>query len=69
MIVSLVIMLGGVTFALLGIILMYTGRSMTYDRAGKMIENAGQPIAPSSVQPQKEKKPRKERSNPFKKKA
>lgn len=56
MIVSISIMLGGVIFAFLGIVFMYTGRSVTYDRAAKMIENAGTPIAPASVQPVKEPK-------------
>lgn len=64
MILALGIMLGGVLFAFLAIVFMYTGRSMSYDRAGKMIDTAGTPIAPASVQPKKEKKPRK---NPFEK--
>lgn len=68
MILALGIMLGGVLFAFLAIVFMYTGRSETYDRAGKMIDTAGTPIAPASVQPKKEKKQRKNPFEKFKKK-
>lgn len=43
MIVALVIMLMGVVFALLSIILNYTGRSKSYDRAAIKMSKANDP--------------------------
>ena len=67
MVIGSSVLMGGVIFAFLGIVFLYTGRAMTYDRAGKMIDDAGVPIAPSSVQPPKPKKEKKSLFEKFKK--
>ena len=43
MIIALVIMMMGVTFALVSIILNYTGRSKSYDRAAIKMSKANEP--------------------------
>ena len=40
MIISMVIVGNGVFFSILGIVFMYTGRAMSYDRAGRQIAMA-----------------------------
>jgi len=42
-IVALVLMMVCIMFACIAIILMYTGRSATYDRAGKKMRRAAKP--------------------------
>ncbi len=42
-IIALVLMLVCIVFACISIILMYTGRSATYDRAGKKMAKAAKP--------------------------
>ena len=42
-IVAIILMMVGLTFSIVSILFMYTGRSVTYDRAAKKMAKAANP--------------------------
>lgn len=80
MIISMVIVGNGVFFSILGIVFMYTGRAMSYDRAGRQIamangewdrakeEAKAEKAAKKAAKKAARKQPRQKKANKAKKK-